>query len=270
MVGQWIRLNRLFSQARRAVVVSLEEGEFIGPTAGLVDVPEIIGDLADADGIALSPGMLRHCGHAFDYRGAPLAVIRLDWSTAHCISPGYDDSASAEVISPCAAQALGADLALASLSLTQTDAAADRASIEMFSRFVRQKRDCGLPLLGEFLPPAAASLVAEQLFDQVHTGCRMMAELGADVAISIFTGERFAETVEACPVPVLAASQNVALRQLDALQFAYQAVKAGARGVLFARQVTGAANPTAFLKALNAVVKEETDPESAAAEFSVR
>lgn len=270
MVGQWMRLNRLFSQGERAVIVSATDDEFIGSPGTLMSVPEVTRDLADADAILLSPGLLRHCGHAFDYRGAPLAIVRLDWHTTCCTAADYDHTAAAEVISPRRALAMGADLALATLSLTQTDAAADTAGIAMFSRFAHEKRECGLPLLGELCPPGAANMVAEQLFEQVHVGCRILAELGADVVIGIFTGERFAETVAACPVPVLATIQNPAIGQRDALQLAYQAVKAGARGVVFGRQATGAPNRPAFLAALNAVVKEETDPDAAAEQFTIR
>lgn len=270
MVGQWMRLNRLFSQGERAVVVSATDDEFIGPAATQMAVSEVTRDLADADAILLSPGILRHCGHAFDYRGAPLAIVRLDWHTACCSAANYDHAGAAEVVSPRRALALGADLVLATLSLTHTDAAADTAGIAMFSRFAHEKRECGLPLLGELYPPGAANMVAEQLFEQVHVGCRILAELGADAVIGIFTGERFAETVDACPVPVLATTQNPAIEQRDALQLAYQAVKAGARGVMFGRQVTGAPNRSTFLAALNAVVKQETDPDAAAEQFTIR
>jgi len=238
MVGQWMRLNRLFSQGERAVVVSATDDEFIGPAATQMAVSEVTRDLADADAILLSPGILRHCGHAFDYRGAPLAIVRLDWHTACCSAANYDHAGAAEVVSPRRALALGADLVLATLSLTHTDAAADTAGIAMFSRFAHEKRECGLPLLGELYPPGAANMVAEQLFEQVHVGCRILAELGAD--------------------------------QRDALQLAYQAVKAGARGVVFGRQVTGAPNRSTFLAALNAVVKQETDPDAAAEQFTIR
>lgn len=269
MVGQWIRLNRLFSTGGRAVIVSVEEGQFASDGSPLTNVPEVVGDLTLADGILLSSGMLRHCGNAFDYRGAPLAVVRLDWTSIYSDAP-YDAIASSEVLSVRAAQGLGADLVLANLTLTREDAAVDASSMAMFCRFATQKHECGLPLLGVYYPRGARNMVREQLFDQVHAGCRVLAELGADVAITIYTGERFAETVAACPVPVLAMTQDVDLRQLEALRFAYDAVKSGARGVVFGTQVTGSANPGAFLRALNSVVKDENDPEAAAEEFGVR
>ena len=49
-----------------------------------------------------------------------------------------------------------------------------------------------------------------------------------------------------------------------------RAVKAGARGVRVGREVTGTANPAALLRALQAVVKDEKDPDAAAAEYGVR
>jgi DNA-binding CsgD family transcriptional regulator len=45
MEGQWIRLNRLFSGSRRAVIVAVDHGEFFGPTPGIIDLPEAIQSL---------------------------------------------------------------------------------------------------------------------------------------------------------------------------------------------------------------------------------
>jgi len=93
MEGQWIRLNRLFSGSRRTVIVAMDHGEFVGPTPGIIDAPEAIQALTEADGVLLSPGMMSHCGSFFARRNAPQAIVRLNWSTVYCVQSGYDRAA---------------------------------------------------------------------------------------------------------------------------------------------------------------------------------
>jgi class I fructose-bisphosphate aldolase len=82
MEGRDIRLNKLFTNDRNAVIVAVDHGEFDGPLPGFFDLPEAIKAITpQVDGILLSPGMLSHCGHAFCYKGAPLPIVRLNWST---------------------------------------------------------------------------------------------------------------------------------------------------------------------------------------------
>ncbi len=269
MIGVWMRLNRLFPRGQRAVLVALDECLVGDPVRGPAVGPEIIGELSEADGLILTPGMMRRCAHGFDYRGAPPAIVRLDW-IGMPQADGYRGPAVAQVTQPAAAQAMGADMVLVTLTLSRTDAEADARAVSTVARAAGERMHCGIPLIGEVRPPAAANMLADALFSQTDAGCRLLAELGADAVISIFTGERFAETVAACSAPVLAMPQAVSATKMDILHFAYQAVKAGARGVRVGREVTGVPNPAALLRALQAVVKDETDPNAAAAEHGVR
>jgi len=267
MEGQWLRLNRLFSGSKRAVIVAVDHGEFFGPTPGIIDLPDSIQLLQEADGILLSPGMMAHCGHAFDHRNAPQAIVRLNWSTVYCFQWGYDQARAARVVTPQEALALGADLALASLTLSGTDQGMDRDNVSLFAELVALKRQAGIPLIGEFYPITPENLTPEALHQLVYIACRILAELGADAIKTFYTGERFAEVVAACPVPIFTLGAEKMPQEIDALNLAYKAIRAGARGVVFGRNVIQTANPAAFLKALKAVVKEEADPEAVAREY---
>ncbi len=266
MEGHWIRLNRLFSDGKRAVIVAADHGFFIGPTPGAIDLPNAIEAWGEADGILLSPGMLQTCGHAFSYRGAPSAVVRLDWSTVFGGEWGFTGAHPADVLEPADALAMGADIGLASFTLTMEQETVDRDNVAHFARLVQAKRECGLPLIGELFPVAPNELTAEELFRQVHTGCRILAELGADMIKTYFTGERFAETVEATPVPILVLGAEKLPNEVDALEIAQRAITAGARGVVFGRNVIQSDDPAAMISALNMVVKEDAAPNEAAGE----
>lgn len=270
MEGQWIRFNRLFSGSRRAVIVAVDHGEFFGPTDGIINLPEVIGNLSEADGILISPGMMTHCGHVFGQRNAPQAIIRLNWSTVYCNQWHYDQARSAAIISPGEALGLGADLGLASLTLSGTDQQMDRDNVALFAQIISQKRTCGLPVIGEFYPISPEQLSGDELHRLVYTACRIIAELGADAIKTFYTGERFAEVVEACPVPIFTLGAEKTPREIDALSLAYRSIKAGARGVVFGRNVIQAAAPAQFLRALKAVVRDDADPEAVAREFELR
>ncbi len=266
MEGHWIRLNRLFSDGKRAVVAAADHGFFLGPQPGMIDLPSAIEAWREADGILLSPGMLQTCGHAFSYRGAPCAIVRLDWSTVFGGRWGFTGAHPTRVLEPATALAMGADLGIATFTFTMAQELVDRDNIEHFARLVDAKRACGLPLIGELFPVAPSNLTAEELFTQVHTGGRVLAELGADIIKTYFTGERFAETVEATPVPILCLGAEKLPNDIDALELARRAVRAGARGVVFGRNVIQARDPAAMISAVHAGGKEDADPTEAAAE----
>jgi len=268
MEGHWIRLNRLFSSGR-AVIVAVDHGEFMGPISGLIDLPEAITQLQEADGVLLAPGMMAHCGHLFAQRNAPQAIVRLNWSTVYCNQWGYDAARTAPVLSPQEALALGADIALASLTLSGTDQMMDRDNVALFAELVSKKRQAGLPLIGEFFPIAPENMTPEALHQIVFVSCRILAELGADAIKTFYTGENFGEIVEACPVPIFCLGAEKLPREIEALRLAYRAIKAGARGVVFGRNVIQASSPTRFLRALARVVKEEADPDTVAQEFGL-
>lgn len=269
MEGHWIRLNRLFSDGKRAVVVAADHGFFLGPTPGSINLPDVVESWREADGILLSPGMLQSCGHVFSHRGAPSAVVRLDWSTVFGSRWGFTEAHPAPVLEPATALAMGADIGIATFTFTMEQEEIDRANIEHFARLVAAKRKCGLPLIGELFPVTPGDLTAEELFHRVHVGCRVLAELGADVIKTYFTGDRFAETVEATPVPILVLGAEKLPNEIDALELAQRAVRAGARGVVFGRNVIQSNDPAAMIMALRAVVKDDADPADAAAEANL-
>ena len=264
MTGHDIRLGKLFTDGANAVIVAADHGEFFGPTPGIVDLPAAIHAAAEADGVLLSPGMIAHCRRFFQRRGAPLAIIRLNWSTVYCFQWGYHRAPTTKVLSPQQALALGADIALASLTLTMTDEERDRDNVAIFTELAQAKREAGIPLIGEFYPVSPEKLSPDELHQQVYYACRIVAELGADAIKTFYTGEKFAEVAEACPVPIFALGAEKTPREIDALNLAHNAIQSGARGVVFGRNVIQAADPPRFLAALRAVVKEGILPEEAA------
>ncbi len=270
MEGQWIRFNRLFSSGPRAVIVALDHGEFSGPIPGVIDLPEAIQSFDEADGLLLSPGMLAHCGSMFARRNAPQALVRLDWSTVYCGQWAYGQARNARVVCPQEALALGADIALASFTLTGTDPQQDRDNVAHFADLVSQKRRAGLPLIAELYPLGPANIPPDDLHRLIFQSCRIVCELGADAVKTFYTGEAFAEIVESCPIPIFTLGAEKTPTELEALTLAYRSIRSGARGVVFGRNIFQADSPARFLRALKKVVKEDADPEAVGKELNLR
>lgn len=270
MNGKDIRLGRLFSGDGNAVVVAIDHGEFDGPLPGMIDMPEVVKAVDSCvSSVLLSPGMMRHCAHAFNYKGAPLAMVRLNWSSHFCFHWDYEEGIAVQAASPAEAVALGADIVLVCLTLQTGSEAQDAANVELFCHLTSEAHALGLPVVGEYFPARPDRLSPEQLHEEVYRGCRIVAELGADL-IKTYSTVKFEDVTKACPVPILGLGAEKTPKQIQALALAERIMKAGGRGVVFGRNATQVADPAAFQRALVDVVQKGIAPAEAAAAHSLK
>jgi len=267
MLGSEIRLRRLIPDGERIIILPLDHGEFQGPRKGLTNPLKTLQGLTGYDAVLLSPGMYVHCSEFFAQRRQLLSIIRLNWNADYCFQWDYRSGIHGRVLSPRAALAMGADVGLASMMVGSGDPRTDVASVEIFARLAEEARDVGLPLGGEFYPSGDPGDYTEEAFhDLVLKGCRILSELGASFVKTFYTGSRFHEVIEATPVPiiVLGASKET---EAQALAKAAAGIRAGARGVVFGRNVFESVRPQAFLNALGDIVRKGVSPEEAARAF---
>lgn len=262
--GESIRLQRLFDGGQNIVIVAIDHGLYNGPRPGFENLAPIVGRLSGADGILLSPGMVAHVQSVFEHRSAPALILRLNWGTQYATQWGYSESRSVPMISAQQAVALGADIVLVGMSIKTGSEAVDAENVAQVARCVAEKREIGVPIIGEVYPAGHEDIAPEERHEQISIGCRIAAELGADMVKTFHTGERFAEIVRSTPVPILALGSRKAPREVDALELAAAAIRDGARGVVFGRNVIQARSPERFLEALQEVVKNGADPAAAA------
>jgi putative autoinducer-2 (AI-2) aldolase len=264
-----LRFQRLFNRNERAVIVAMDHCLFEGPLEGMTNLAETASRIARCvDGILLSPGMLPYCQQAFNYKGAPMAVARLNWSTTYCTTWNYHEGATVTAFSPAEALRLGAEVALVSLTLETGSEATDARNVAVFRELCGAAKELGMPVVGEYFPVAGESLPPEQLQEKVFRGARIIAELGADL-IKTFHTIDFRAVTEACPVPVLGLGAAKLPTQRAALQLAADQVASGAGGVVFGRNAIQVPNPTAFQQALCAVVKHGLAPDQAVREYQL-
>jgi DhnA family fructose-bisphosphate aldolase class Ia len=264
MPGREIRLARLFNRDENVVIIAADHGEFDGPIPGMIEIDETLGRIDSCvDAVLLSPGMVARSTALYGAKGAPLAVMRLNWSTTYCFHWGYREAGTCPAVRAAEAVRMGADVALISLTLKTGDESRDAANVAVFCELREQCAQLGLPVIGEYFPPDADNLSADELHDQVRIGCRILAELGAD-CIKTFHTNRFPDVVAGCPIPIFGLGASKLPTQLDALKLARREIDEGARGVVFGRNAIQVPDPPAFQRALCDVVKRGASAEDAA------
>lgn len=259
--GESVRLAKLFSDGKNAVVIAVDHGLYFGPLPGLINLPAVIGKVSGADAILTGPAMPSHIATVFSRRNAPLMIVRLNWAPNYAAQWNYKHSHSVKMVTAAEAIAQGADIVLGSLTMKNPEEIEDAQNVEIFCQCVSEKRALGVPLVGEFYPTSGDDKAPEQLHDEVFIGCRMIAEMGADLVKTFYTGKRFSEITAACPVPILALGAKKLPKESDALNLAAEAINAGARGIVFGRNVFQSKDPNRLLDALKEVVKEFKAPD---------
>ncbi len=269
--GEQIRLTRLFDGDGdgNVVIVAVDHGLYFGPLPGMINLPSVVGSIQGADGILMGPGMPAHCQSIFYKRNAPRLIIRLNWASNYAAQWKYKHSHSVLMTSVEEAVREGADLVIGSLTLKNPEEMEDARNVEIFSECVAQKKALGIPMIGEVYPTGGDDMKPEDLQDHIYIGCRMAAELGADLVKTFYTGSRFEEITKATPVPVLALGAKKMPREIDALHLAFDAVNAGARGIVFGRNVLQAKEPERLLDALKEIVKAKKSPETIGKKFGL-
>ena len=270
MKGRDIRLSKLFSPQGKAVIVAIDHGQTFGPMPGLVDFKAAAERLKEADGVLLAPQMVRFSGDLFLGKGSPTMIVRLNWNTIHCEPWHYQEAYIVKSCSVNSAVAVGADVVLASLVIKTGSEEQDALNVEVFARLVEETYALDIPLIGEVFPVGGLRSRPDEFHDYIKKTCRIICELGADAIKTFYTGQRFAEVTEGVPIPVLALGAEKMEREIDALELAHKAVNAGAKGVVFGRNVVQAANPTQFLRGLKDVVQGRATPAEAAAQYGLK
>jgi DhnA family fructose-bisphosphate aldolase class Ia len=100
---------------------------------------------------------------------------------------------------------------------------------------------------------------------RLHT--RLAAEIGADLIKTEWTGDvdSFRTVVRGCPVPLFVAGGPSSGGPIAALELAHGAMRAGAMGLVFGRNVVQAPSPTRMVAALAGIVHQGWSVERAAA-----
>jgi DhnA family fructose-bisphosphate aldolase class Ia len=251
----------LLADDGRSLIVAMDHARTFGVIPGLENPGSVIrmATEAGADAVMTSFGIAKR------YREELVAipfVLRLDggpslyredwlayteWQQLHSVQ----DAVSLGATAVATMAFMGIPVELKTLAIT-ADVASECLSREL-SLLVE-----GLPGKSERVPDLLAA-------DAMASAARLAFEHGADVVKCYYTGDvdTFRTVVENCPVPILIAGGPRLETDRDVLQMVVDAIKAGAAGLVFGRNIWQGSSPRGMVRALRAIVHDEANVETA-------
>jgi DhnA-type fructose-1,6-bisphosphate aldolase and related enzymes len=133
----------------------------------------------------------------------------------------------------------------------------EHQTLKNLATLVSECEEYGIPVL------AVTAVGKEMARDAKYLSlaCRIAAELGAHM-VKTYYCEDFEKVVKTCPVPVVIAGGKK-VPEKEALELAYNAIKAGAAGVDMGRNIFQSSDPVGMIKAVRSIVHENTSAEKA-------
>lgn len=269
MSGLNLRLKKLFNGKKNIVISAIDHVVMYGDQPGIQDSREAIKNCLDVDALLLSRYSLKRNWDLFAKKDAPVPVVRMNWSSAFYYPLYYRKGFTAISSGIEEAVESGAEAVIFSLFLETGDEETETKNAQIFSEVVRQKDRLGIPLIGECYVVEHKEITQEELKLKVKRVSRIMAELGADMVKAFFTKD-FSEVVKNTPVPIFSIGAEKLNNDLEVLKKADETVKAGARGIIFGRNIFMADNPRGIIAALNSVMNDGIDPVKAAKEYNLK
>lgn len=272
-VGKQIRLSRLFSHRDgRAVVLAFDHGLMLGPVPGTVDLRAGIALAVEAsfDGILLGPGALGRAADMLGGRGRPAVIMRLDQTTMWRLGGRFsqDEGQTRPIATVEDALLLGADAVISFLFTCHRDPELETRSVELMAASAQACRRWGVPLVVEPMAAREGRLATPFDGEAIAMNARIAVEIGADVIKTDWAGsvEDFRPVVAgAAGVPVLLAGGARLESDEATLALVRDLLAAGARGVMFGRNLFQSPDPLGLMKAVRAMVHDDMPYDDAVA-----
>jgi len=243
--GMKNRLSKIIKPSNsRCVMLAVDHGYFLGPTDRLENPRETIGPLLNyADSLMLTRGVLRTS--VIPESNTPI-VLRVSGGSSI-----IGEDLSKETIVTSIEEAIKLNASCLALSIF-VGSKYEFQTLKNLSKLVNEGEKYGIPVL------AVTAVGKEMARDSRYLAlaCRIAAELGAHV-VKTYHCPDFNKVVEGCPVPVIIAGGKK-LAEREALQLTFDALEDGASGVDMGRNIWQSDNPVAMLKAVRAIVHENS------------
>jgi fructose-bisphosphate aldolase / 2-amino-3,7-dideoxy-D-threo-hept-6-ulosonate synthase len=262
--GKTVRLQKLWKH-KRNVLIPFDHANYSGPVPGIEDTLRLTERIAgtEADGILITPGVLKHVAQAVGDLGI---ILRIDggFTKYSTEQRDYEELCSIED-----AIRLGADAAII-FTFLNTDAEA--VSARRLGKTAMEADRWGFPLVSEILPRALLNNhfgtnvfalkegTTPDVFEETRTAVRIGAEAGADVIKTRYTGniDQFREIVRSAGARVIVAGGPLLGEGDEALlRLAADCVKADADGIIFGRNVWQHPKMEKLIAALCAIVHDD-------------
>ncbi len=238
-----IRISRIFNpKSGKAVIIPVDHGLFRGAIKGIEDPVNVLKRLVqnNIDATLISFGIAKITEKLFYTKNAPARILTSDFNLYSNI-PGNAEGVFGNNLLSSVEQAVkyGFD-AMKVFLIWGVDKSVLLSNIKLIAKLARECDRWEMPLMVEPLLKGE-DIRIEKKNDQrlIENACRISLEIGADILKIPYTGdiESFSRIVENSHVPVLILGGPKMNNLRDVLQTARDAIDAGAKGVVFGRNV---------------------------------
>lgn len=230
--GKSYRLGRIFAGDGRTVILPVDHGTMLGRVAGLEDPVALIRAFLPlaCDGFLLGPGLAVRTAPLFATRSAPARLLTIDTY--------WRGEAGRHVLTTSVARAgaLGVD-AVKVLMPWDVPPEERAARSALVGEVIGAAEGLGLPVMVE--PICLSSPRPADAVQIEADGCRMAAELGADVIKVMYPGDPDAlgAWCSELGVPLVILGGPAQGTPEDLCAMVEQSIAAGARGITIGRRV---------------------------------
>lgn len=246
----------------RALVVAMDHARDWGGLPGLERPGETIARVVSggADAIMTTYGVAKQFGHLTADRVA--MIVRLDGWASHYRESWLQYSGWQSLYTVEDALRVGADAVIVNYFM---GGPAEHDSLRGLARAAAEADQLGVPLVAECLPCPGPNIAEPNDPEVIAVSARIASEHGADMIKCYYSGSEkgFRQVTETNPAPVLIAGGAVMNTSLDVLTVVSDALRAGARGVFFGKNIWQAADPEAMTAAMRRVIHEGMPPDEA-------
>ena len=252
--GKKIRLGHLFDQkSNRSLIVAYSHGVLMGPRPGMKSLSEmrqVTLTLSHANGLMITPGLITPLEEAFIGKDRPSLIVHLDYQSFSRDIMSYSEGATVEMAQIEDVVAAGADGVMTYLYLGYEDPEREKMEIARNTRLARACDKWGTILMIEPRSARERRNAADKTDPRIlGLYCRVAAEIGADLVKCIHPGneDTLRSVIEGCPTRVLVAGGSRAEKPEQAYERAASAIRAGAAGLVYGRNIYEASDPAAEL-----------------------
>ena len=255
VTGVQIRLNRILRKGKM-LCIPMDHGISNGPIEGLSDPHSIIYQCEShgLTSVIINKGILKTLPKPTKVG----ILVHLSGSTTLSLSPNR------KMLTGNVEEAirLGADGISLHINIGGKE---EPEMLEQLGMIAHQCHQWNMPLLAMMYPRGEKIKEPHDPEIVAHVS-RIGAECGADIVKTVYTGDidSFSKVVKSTPVPIVIAGGPKAKSDYDVLQMTEDAMKAGAKGVTYGRNIFAHKNPQRMVHALAAIIfKKETAKEVA-------
>ncbi len=255
VTGHQIRLNRIMRRGKM-LCIPMDHGISNGPIEGLEDPHSVIYNCEGhgLTSVIINKGILKTMPKPTKVG----VLVHFSSSTSLSMSPNRKMlTGSVEE-----AVRLGADGVSLHINIGGKE---EPEMLEQLGMTADQCHKWDMPLLA-MMYPRGENIKDPHDPEIVAHVARIGAECGADIVKTVYTGDvdSFSKIVKSTPVPIVIAGGPKAKTDVDILQMTEDAMKAGAKGVTYGRNIFAHKNPQKMTEALAAIIFRKESAKEAA------